>query len=87
MHPRMLHPQVYYINIKPYIYRIPFPQLINKLVHSQILNINNIPAFIQYVKNTYAQFNYRAIQNSKEENHKNIIVGNQLLSKLKIYLN
>ena len=89
-HPGMVNDRIYYINIKPYIYDIPFDTMIDRLVNSQIFIkidqnvLENMKSYIlKYMKN----YNYTYVEKTKDAQDIDKILSKQILYHLHIFFN
>ena len=89
-HPGMVNDRIYYINIKPYIYDIPFDTMIDRLVNSQIFIkidqnvLENMKSYIlKYMKN----YNYTYVEKTKDAQDIDKILSKQILYNLHIFFN
>jgi hypothetical protein len=88
MHPKMKSDNVLYINIKPYIYNIPFDIMANTYYEAYFKlnrNINNKPIkenFINFIVNYTKNYNFSILQ----KRHIELQVDDILSKKILIYL-
>ena len=89
-HPGMVNDRIYYINIKPYIYDLPFDVMINRILKSQILaKIDNVNLeefevnILKYLK----KFNYTYVEKTKEAQDVDKILSKKILHHLHIFFN
>jgi len=88
-HPKMANDNIYYINLKPYYYDLPFDHMVDKFNKSnigiKILKVNT--DFEDFMKKEIKKYNYDYIQKTKEEYEIDKILGKHVLSHLQIFFN
>jgi hypothetical protein len=58
-HEEMKHPNVYYINLKPYVYHIPYDEMIKRYLNSDMgRNITNQEIFTENMKNELKKYQF-----------------------------
>ena len=58
-HEEMKHPNVYYINLKPYVYTLPYQEMIKRFLNSNMSNhIENKNKFITSMNNELNRYNF-----------------------------
>ena len=90
-HPGMANDRIYYINIKPYIYDLPFDTMIDRLINSNILGkktdreeIENMKTYIlKYLK----KYNYTYVEKTKEAQNIDKILSKKIMDHLHIFFN
>jgi len=90
-HPGMVNDRIYYINIKPYIYDLPFDTMINRLINSNVLGkkidqseINNMKTHIlEYLK----KYNYTYVEKTKQAQNIDKILSKKIMEHLHIFFN
>jgi hypothetical protein len=88
-HPEMVHDNVYYINLKPYIHDLPFDDLVTRFVNSKIG---------QMITDTFDQtdvanrllselekFSYTYVEKTQEETEIDEILGKEIMTHLKFF--
>ena len=85
----MVHDNVYYINLKPYIHDLPFDDLVTRFVNSKIG---------QMITDTFDQtdvanrllselekFSYKYLEKTQEETEIDEILGKEIMTHLKFF--
>lgn len=87
-HPEMIHDNVYYINVKPYIYDLEYTNMARRLISNKLYQqyIKNEDEFILFIKTFMNKFNHTYIKKSEESHEIDIIVSKKILSHLKVFL-
>jgi len=83
-HPGMSEENVYYINVKPYHYRLTINQLILRFLDSELgQNIKNKSEFINIIEEEFKQYHYRVHNKSNDEQDIDTIIGKKILEHIK----
>jgi hypothetical protein len=82
-YPDMTDNNIYYINLKPYIYDLPFEVIINRFSSNKIINIVNT----NYLLNIMNRYNYIYIKKNKLEYNVDKTISKKLLELLKNFFN
>jgi hypothetical protein len=87
-YPEMSHDNVYYINVKPYIYDLEYTDMAKRLISSKLYQsyIENEDEFIIFIESFMRKFNHTYIKKSEESHDIDIIVSKKILEHLKIFL-
>ena len=83
----MKNDNIYYINIKPYIYDIPFETMIERLQNSKIISFENENIMKAHILNFMKNFNHIFIKKTKESHNIDIILSKKILQHLHIFFN
>ena len=86
-HSDMKHDNVYYINIKPYVYDIPFEELVQRCIDSGYIDLSNQEAFKQFALKTVKKYKYVSLQKNPEEYEIDKILTKQILHHIQIFFN
>ena len=85
--PDMHNKNVYYINLKPYVYDINFEKMIDIFLNSEIGNrliaVEKFNEFEKFMKNEFTLYNYTLIKKNEEEYKVDCIISKQILIHLK----
>ena len=82
-HPLMNMENVYYINVKPYIYSMPYEEMAEKYYNHQQDNIKvKKEVFITYIINFMNQYNYPIKNKSEDETELDKIVSKKIVIHL-----
>lgn len=83
-YPEMINDNVFYINIKPYIYEIDFNILLNRFKSSNIYKIliKNEDEFLIYFNNLLDKYNYKVLIKDPNEYEIDKILGKEILIHL-----
>ena len=82
-HPLMNMENVYYINVKPYIYSMPYEEMAEKYYNHQQDNINvKKEEFINFIINFMKQYNYPIKNKSDDETELDKIVSKKIVIHL-----
>jgi len=83
-YPDMENENVYYINIKPYIYDLEFNTIINRFIKSNLLVqvLTNKQDFITYCKQFMKKYVYTYKEKSKVEQEIDIILSKKIMTHL-----
>jgi hypothetical protein len=86
----MVNDRVYYVNLKPYIHDLPFEQMIERFIKSDIINIQ-VPNLTDNFKTNMLQFmkQYRHAYVEKTIEAQNIdkILSKKILQHIQIFFN
>jgi hypothetical protein len=86
-HPGMVDDRVYYINLKPYIYDLPFETMIDRFIKSGILDTNaNVNAnlsksLLQFMK----RYRHSYVEKTKEAQNVDKILSKKILQHLQTF--
>ena len=85
-YPGMNHDNIYYINIKPYIYDLEFNDMLKRLVTSNILGkLQDPEACITYMTKYMNRYNFSFIKKSMESQMVDKILSKKILNHLHIF--
>jgi hypothetical protein len=66
-YPEMTDDNIYYINLKPYIYDLPFKTMVDRFINKRLIEINNIEETKRYLLENMNRYNYIYIKKNKIE--------------------
>lgn len=82
-HPLMNMDNVYYINVKPYFYSMPYEEMAEKYYNKYKDNINvKKEEFVTYIVNYMKQYNYPVKNKSPDENELDKIISKKIVIHL-----
>jgi hypothetical protein len=85
-YPGMRKNNIYYINVKPYVYDLPYEVMIDRLQNSDFLNIEDPTSMKTYMLEYMKNYNYVYVK--KEPNTHNVdkILSKKILQHLHVFL-
>ena len=83
LHPEMEHDNVYYINLKPYIFSMSFDSMIQSFLQSSLANSINKDDFQQKMKIYLNNYHYIASPKSQKEQDIDVIISKKIIDHLK----
>jgi len=89
-YPGMVNDNIYYINIKPYIYNLQFDEIYKRfLEHNSLLTKNQKihNEFIDFMNEEIGKYNFKIIQKSKEDYEIDKILSKKILFHLEDFFN
>jgi hypothetical protein len=88
-YPDMINENIYYINLKPYIYNLPFDLLVNRFINSKIIDINNRDKdnMKYYLLDFMNNYNYIYIKKSNIEYNVDKALSKKLFKMLLVFFN
>jgi len=89
-YPDMANENIYYINIKPYVYDLDFDTMINRLKQSKILSElkfteDMINKCEKSIKSSLLNYNYDYVEKLKKSQEIDIILSKKILNHLEIF--
>jgi hypothetical protein len=85
-HPNMSNKNVYYINVKAYIYDLDFEDMTERFIKSNIINIGDPIAFKDFVLHYVKKYNYSHYMTKTNEMHNiDVIISKKILQHLQIF--
>ena len=81
-HPRMEHPNVYYINLKPYEYQLHYDDMINRYIQNYLHIIPDKSLFYNKMINYLRQYSFKTQEKKDLEHEIDNIVGKKVHSHL-----
>jgi hypothetical protein len=89
LYPNMSHDNVYYIKVNPYIYNLPFEEIVNRVNFSEFGKtfIKNNKYFNDYMLTYMKNYNYTFIEKSKDEYEIDKIVTKKTMLHLQTFFN
>ena len=85
-HPEMTNEHVYYINVKPYYYDIPFEVMLSRFKNSKLFSRSIDDKFESIMLDRINQYNYKYTIKTVSENNIDVIVSKQMFIHLKLFL-
>lgn len=82
-HPEMTNENIYYINVKPYYYDLPFEVMLSRFKNYN-RSVND--EFVSNMMNCINKYHYKYTSKSVSENNIDIIVSKQMAIHLKLFL-
>ena len=87
-HDGMVNDRVYYVNLKPYIHDLPFEQMIERFIKSQIINLQNVEddfktKMLQFIK----QYRHTYVEKTTEAQNLDKILSKKILQHIQIFFN
>ena len=83
-HPKMEHEKIYYINVKPYTYSLPFNVMAERYYNSKFgKDIENKEDFINKITQFMKRYHYTVINKPEDEQEIDKIVGKKIMYHLK----
>jgi hypothetical protein len=86
-HPDMKNDNVYYINIKPYVYSLPFQEMIERYIDAGYVDTENNDKFNEFVINYMKKYNYTFVKKDLDEYAVDEILTKQILQHMQIFFN
>jgi hypothetical protein len=87
-HPGMVDDRIYYINLKPYVYDLPFETMIDRFIKSGIIdttkydtNANMSTSLLQFMK----QYRHSYVEKTKEAQNVDKILSKKILQHLQTF--
>lgn len=85
-HEGMTDERVYYINVKPYYYKLSVEYMMTTFLESTLgKDVINKEDFINSVKREFKKYNYNVSEKTKEEQYIDEIISKRILQHLKRY--
>ena len=85
-HPEMTNENIYYINVKPYYYDLPFEVMLSRFKNSKVYNRSINDKFDSNVMDCINKYNYKYTFKTVSENNIDTIVSKQMFVHLKLFL-
>ena len=91
-HPGMVDDRVYYINLKPYVYDLPFEIMIDRFIKSGIIDLNknvNVTE-VEFTKDMLSymkRYNHDYVEKTKEAQNVDKILSKKILQHLQTFFN
>jgi len=85
-HPLMENDRVYYINVKPFSYSLPYIEMAERYYDKYSPGMPR-STFIDGIKRYMGQYNYKVVNKSEEEKAVDIVIGKQILLHLNEFFN
>jgi hypothetical protein len=86
-YPEMKNPNVYYINIKPYVYSLPFELMIDRFINSPMMteNLGDPTQMKEYFSKYLKSNDYKYVEKSKKELNIDKIITKKILQHLHLF--
>jgi hypothetical protein len=86
-YPKMANDNVYYINLKPYFYNLPFDYMIETFEKTALGQkfVKKSNTFAKFMEEEMNKYHYKYIAKSKDEYDIDVILGKHILHHLKIF--
>ena len=85
-HPLMEHDNVYYINIKPYSFSMPFDEMADRYHQKKGLSVSN-EEFVRTMVSYMERYNYPIVKKSLVESEVDDIVSKKIITHLEDFFN
>jgi hypothetical protein len=89
-HPGMTDDNVYYINVKPYQYKLSIEYMVLKFLDSSLsknIKVKDKQHFVNNIKTEFKKYNYLVNKKTKEEHSIDKIITKRMLQHLKEFFN
>ena len=80
-HPLMENDNVYYINVKPFSYSMPYTDMAERYYDNTAINMRK-DQFIHAIKKYMNQYNYKVVNKSDEEKAVDVVISKQIILHL-----
>ena len=80
-HPLMENDNVYYINVKPFSYSLPYSVMAERYYNNNNINMKK-ETFISGIKKYMNQYNYKVVNKSDDEKAVDVVISKQILLHL-----
>jgi hypothetical protein len=87
LHPGMVDDRVYYINLKPYVYDLPFELMIDRFMKSNIINTTTNTNFKQDMLQFMKKYRHFYVEKTKESQNIDKILSKKILHHLHTFFN
>jgi len=87
--PNMNKKNIFYINVKPYIYELTFDEMIERFIHSGICqeNIVNNNIFRDFMKKNMNMYNFDVIEKKEDDYALDKILSKKIIHHIKYFFN
>jgi hypothetical protein len=90
-YPQMIHKNVYYIKVKPYLHNLKFEDMISRFINSeigkQLVNEKEQNIFIHSLINDFKKYNFTYNNKNKDDYEIDVILSKQILLHLQEFFN
>jgi hypothetical protein len=86
-HPGMVDDRIYYINLKPYVYDLPFELMIDRFINSGILEGIVETDFKQQMLNFMKRYHHDYVEKTTEAQNVDKILSKKIMQHLHIFFN
>ena len=86
-YPDMSGENIYYINIKPYIYDLHFDEMISRFISSRILNVESPTQCREYILEFVKRYNYNYVEKTNLEKDIDKILSKKIMHHLHVFFN
>jgi hypothetical protein len=86
-YPEMMSDNIFYINLKPYYFDLPFDMMVQKFIDSEIGNkiVKDKPDFEKNMISDFKMYNYNCIKKPISEYDIDKIVGKQIMNHIEFF--
>jgi hypothetical protein len=88
-HPDMVNENIYYINVKPYFYDLPFEEMLERFLETkkgkEYAALNN--NFEEIMLDNWKNYKYNYIKKDNKEYEIDIIIGKHVITHLHVFFN
>ena len=82
-HPDMTHENIYYINVKPYIYDLDFEEMINRFLNTNILSADNLNTLCKtFILQFMKKFKYTYVKKTHDTQNIDKIISKKIVDHL-----
>ena len=86
-HPGMSRDNVFYVNIKPYVYDIPFTTIVDRFIASGILNNDDPTSMKAYIVAFMKRYNYTYVEKDIGELAVDKAISKKILQHIQAFFN
>jgi ribosomal protein S4E len=83
----MKNDNVYYINIHPYVYDLPYQEMIDRYIDAGFVDIQDHDNFNKFVINYVKRYNHTIVTKDQDEYAVEEILTKQILHHMQIFFN
>tara|TARA_B100000902_G_scaffold2500_1_gene3166 strand:- start:2607 stop:3404 length:798 start_codon:yes stop_codon:yes gene_type:complete len=85
-HPLMKHERVFYINVKPYVYSIPFKTMAERYYDNSIIEENK-EEFVSTIEKCMNRYGYKTISKDELEQDVDMVISKKIMLHLEDFFN
>ena len=85
-HPLMENDRVYYINVKPFSYSLPYTEMAERYYDKYLPEMPRA-TFVDGIRQYMGQYNYKVVDKSDAEKAVDVVIGKQILLHLNEFFN
>lgn len=91
-HDEMIHDNVYYINLKPYVYMLDYKVMIDRFINSNVSLLSNITIeerknMFNKIINDMKKYNFKIIDKNDNEQKVDDAIGKKIINHLNLFFN